>query len=93
MKIYIFTLEGCIYCKKLKNTLKKNSISFIDVDIDKNEELWNTIIKQTGYDYAPTVYITKENDEFGNVYVPQIDYEDDKDMLQIIKNLINVREK
>lgn len=93
MKIYVFTLNGCGYCKKLKNTLDSNSISYIDVDVDENEDLWDIVVAQTGNDFVPTVYITNDDDDFGEVYVPDVDYKDDKEMLQIIKDLINLREK
>lgn len=86
-KIYIFTMNGCGHCKSLKSHLKKLNISFVDVDVDENEVLWNEVVKQTGYDYVPTVYVTKDGQDSGTIYVPSVDYEDEKDIIRILSDL------
>lgn len=88
-KIYMFTLKGCSHCKSLKSTFNKHSIQFFDLDVDKNEKMWEHVVEQTGYDYVPTVLIYDEENEDGEVYVPSIDFEDEEDMVRIINERKN----
>ena len=87
-QLAIFTLNGCNLCAKLKHELKKQSIPFHDIEITKNRELWGKIVEQTGEDILPTIFI--QTDELGNglVYTPGRDFQDIKEIIEIIKNNI-----
>lgn len=85
--IVIFTLNGCLHCKNLKNRLNELSIPFIDVEIGQNQKLWDQVVEQTGHNVLPTVFIRKENTEEGPVYVPGRDYETEDQIVEILKNL------
>ena len=85
--IVIFTLNGCLHCKNLKNRLNELSIPFIDVEIGQNQKLWDQVVEQTGHNVLPTVFIRKENTEEGPVYVPGRDYETEDEIVEILKNL------
>jgi hypothetical protein len=86
--IIVFTLNGCIHCNSLKQRLKKLSIPYIDVEITKNENIWNQVVEQTGHDSIPTIFIKKKNTDDGPVYVPGRDYESEDEIVEIIKKYI-----
>jgi glutaredoxin len=85
--IIIFTLNGCLHCKNLKNRLNELNIPFIDVEIGQNQKLWDQVVEQTGHNVLPTVFIKKENTEEGPVFVPGRDYESEDEIVEILKNL------
>jgi glutaredoxin len=86
--IYVFTLNNCPYCQELKDKLNESSISFHDVEISKNKELWQSIVVQTGYDLLPSVFIRNENDIDGLIYTPGRDFQDLNEIIEIIKSII-----
>ena len=86
--IVIFTLNGCVHCAELKKKLADLSMPFHDIEITKNRDLWNKIIDQTGYDILPTVYIQEDNEGNGLVYTPGRDFQDNDEMIEIIKRSI-----
>jgi glutaredoxin len=85
-KIYVFTLDGCAYCTFLKNKLNDLNIPFTEIEVTVNEHLWDQVVKQTGLDNLPTVYIQKENKDTGPVYVPDRDFNNQDEIIEIIKN-------
>lgn len=87
-KIYVFTLDGCGYCTYLKAELNDLGIPFTEIEVTVNEHLWNQVVKQTGYDNLPTVYIQKENQESGPVYVPGRDFDSQDEIIEILKNYV-----
>ena len=46
-QVLLFTLNGCGHCKTLKERLNKESLPFTEVEVGKNQELWNKIVEQT----------------------------------------------
>jgi glutaredoxin len=86
--IYIFTKNGCSHCKELKKKLTNESISFYDVEITKNNEIWENVVSQTGFDILPTVFIVNDNDNIGTAYTPGVDFKDVNEIVEIIKNII-----
>ncbi len=85
-KIYVFTLDGCAYCTFLKNKLNDLNIPFTEIEVTVNGHLWDQVVKQTGLDNLPTVYIQKENKDTGPVYVPDRDFNNQDEIIEIIKN-------
>jgi glutaredoxin len=83
--IVIFTLNGCGHCQSLKRRLQEISIDFTEIEIDANEEIWKQVVRQTGEDVIPTIFIKKENDENGPVYVPGRDFQSEDEIVEIIK--------
>lgn len=84
----IFTLNDCPYCFELKKTLSDLSIPFHDVEITKNKKLWDFIVSQTEQDLLPTVLIHTNNQGDGLVYVPERDFQDLDEIIEIIKKNI-----
>lgn len=87
-KIIIFTLDTCIHCKSLKKRLENDNISYVDVDIDSNQNLWDDVVNQTGHNVVPSVYVQKDEMEDGPIYIPGKDFEDEETIVNIIKTYI-----
>jgi len=87
-QILIFTLNGCLQCRDLKMKLTEQSISFKDIEITKNQELWKQVTSQTGYDLLPTVFIQNDDNSTGTVYIPDRDFQDINEIIEIIKSNI-----
>lgn len=87
-KIYIFTINGCSHCSELKKRLKDENITFNDVEITLNRPLWEQVVSQTGHDILPTVLLQDEKDGNGTVYTPGRDFQDNDEIIKIIKNNI-----
>ena len=60
MKIIIYTLEWCPHCQALKSYLKKRKLEFENIDVEKNEEQAEYIIKKTGLEGFPIIDINGE---------------------------------
>lgn len=87
-QIYVFTLHGCVYCMNVKKTFKKESIPFTEVEITVNEDLWKQVLEQTGEDIVPTIFVKKGDTDEGDVFLPDKDYKDESDLLEIIRKYI-----
>ena len=87
-KIIIFTMDGCIHCKSLKKRLRVDSIPYVEVDIDNNQDLWNDVVNQTGHNVVPSIYIQKDENENGPIYIPGKDFEDEDEIVKIIRTYI-----
>jgi glutaredoxin len=68
--------------------LTEQSISFKDIEITKNQELWKQVTSQTGYDLLPTVFIQNDDNSTGTVYIPDRDFQDINEIIEIIKSNI-----
>ena len=88
--IYIFTLPGCLACAMLKSSLKRENISFIEIDTTTNRDLWNSILDQGASNLLPTVFIKSSDSEEGDLYTMKINFNDTQQMVEILKaNYIN----
>lgn len=86
--IVIFTLNGCGHCQSLKKRLNDISIPYTEIEIGANEEIWTQVVRQTGEDVIPTVFIKKNDNEDGPVYVPGRDYQNEDEIVEIIKTYV-----
>ena len=84
----VFTLNTCVLCGELKRRLAEESISFHDIEIIRNRELWDQVVSQTGHDILPTVFIQTDAEGNGQVYTPGRDFQDIDEIIEIIKNNI-----
>jgi glutaredoxin-like YruB-family protein len=57
MKVVVYTTPACPYCVLVKNFLKKNNISFDEIDISKDEKKKEELIKKSGYMRVPVTEI------------------------------------
>ena len=58
--VKVYSTPTCVYCKTLKGYLKKNSIEFEDIDISKDEQQLQKMIKDSGQMGVPVVDIDGE---------------------------------
>lgn len=88
--IYVFTLPGCLACAMLKSSLKRENISFIEIDTTTNRDLWNSILDQGVSNLLPTVFVKSSDSEEGDLYTMKINFNDTQQMVEILKaNYIN----
>jgi len=55
--IKVYSTPTCVYCKTLKEYLKKNNIEFEDVDVSKDEKQLQKMIKDSGQMGVPVIDI------------------------------------
>jgi glutaredoxin len=87
-KIIVFTLNGCGHCLVLKKQLNEDNIEFTEIEVSKNNEVWDQVVKQTGHNSLPTVFISLNGEDDGPVFVPGRDYKDKDEIVKIIKTYI-----
>lgn len=58
--VKIYSTPTCVYCKTLKGYFKKNNIEFEDIDISKDEQQLQKMIKDSGQMGVPVVDIDGE---------------------------------
>lgn len=83
--LHIFTMSGCEECKTLKETLTRESINFIDLDITVYSDEWDMVVKSTKQNMVPTIFMKLQDGE-GKIYVPNVDFNSIEDILHIITN-------
>jgi glutaredoxin len=87
-KIIVFTLNGCIHCVELKKDLNNQNIPFTELEIELNKDIWDIVVKQTGHNSLPTVFIGLNGEDEGPVFVPEKDYQSKEDLIEKIKNYL-----
>lgn len=53
MDIKVYTTPNCTWCKKLKEWLKKNKLSFQELDISENDNYRDEVIEKSGQMAVP----------------------------------------
>jgi glutaredoxin len=86
--IIVFTLDGCVHCVELKKELNNENIPFTELEIGNNKDIWDVVVKQTGHNSLPTVFIGLNGEDEGPVFVPERDYTSREDLIEKIKNYI-----
>lgn len=87
-QIFIFSLRGCGHCKTLKEKLNEESILFTELEINSNREIWDQVVKQTGLNILPTVFIKKGDSDDGPVFVPTRDFSSTEEIVEKLKNYV-----
>ncbi len=78
-------MMGCPYCKNLKDSLNELEIKYTDIDVDANPEIWERVVEQTKQQVLPMIYITENNTSEGIIYIPGTDYQEEYEIIDIIK--------
>lgn len=55
--IVIYTSSYCSYCRRARALLDSKGVCYTVLDVDANPRLWDEIIKRTGCDTVPQVFI------------------------------------
>ena len=58
--VKIYSTPTCVYCRTLKEYLKRNEIAFQEVDVSKDEKELQDMIKKSGQMGVPVVDIDGE---------------------------------
>jgi len=58
--VKLYSTPTCVYCKTLAGYLKKNGIEFEEIDISKDEQQLQKMIKDSGQMAVPVVDIDGE---------------------------------
>jgi len=65
-KVVAYTLEGCPACEELKTKFDKMGLTYENVVMNDNEEMWDKLAEMGGSDFAPQVmvesYLIKEEE-------------------------------
>jgi glutaredoxin len=84
-QIFIFSLSSCGHCKTLKEKLNELLIPYTDLEINSHIEIWDQVVKQTGFNILPTVFIKKGETDDGPVFIPSRDFTSQEELLEKIK--------
>ncbi len=81
-KVVVYALDGCPACIELKDKFDQIGLTYENVIMDDNEEMWDKLAEMGGSEFAPQVqvegYLIKENE-----------YEDVMDLIsQTLSNLL-----
>lgn len=65
-EVTVYALESCPACIELKEKLDKIGLTYENVTMDGNEDMWKQLDEMGGSDFAPQVqvegYLIKENE-------------------------------
>ena len=76
MEILMYTMNNCLFCKKLKETFDKEGIIYEERDYKKYEAEWTKVKMLTGIPVFPTLQVD------GRYYCPNRDFKSDEDALR-----------
>ena len=84
-EIFVFSLNGCSYCKTLKEKLIEENIPYTELEINTHREIWEQVVKQTNMNILPTVFVRKGDTDDGPVFVPNRDYSSVEELVEKLK--------
>ncbi len=79
-KVTVYTMEGCEYCKSIKEELDKNNIEYTEILTNEYQEQWNKVIRLTNLPATPTIYYK----DF--YFIPGRDFNSPQNLINILKN-------
>ena len=85
--VVVFTMDGCPYCVMMKDQLNEQSIDFVELDIDKNEEEYELFKKITNNEFVPSFMIYEKvgGKHVPSFYCPERDFNEITEGVEIIK--------
>ena len=90
--IIVYTMKGCPFCTEFKDMLAENGIDFYDRDIHEYQEEYQLFTEITKSELIPSLMIIEgdENDYESYLYVPEKDYQELSEALDIVKKKLNI---
>jgi len=58
------------------------------IEVNKNQELWNKIVGQTNNQYLPAFYIKQDDTNRGPFFCPEKDFKNDDEAIELIKRYV-----
>ena len=90
--VVVYTMKGCPFCGIIKEELDKESIPYVERDIDEYVEEYNEFSKVTENEYVPALMLLTldENDDASNVKLlaPDRDFQDIYEGVSMAKKYI-----
>lgn len=85
-------MKGCPFCTEFKDMLAENGIDFYDRDIHEYQEEYQLFTEITKSELIPSLMIIEgdENDYESHLYVPEKDYQELTEALDIVKKKLNI---
>jgi glutaredoxin len=80
VRVKVFSMKGCPHCENLKNKLNENNIDYIEIDIDENEELYETFSKKVDNEFLPAILIDR------TAFVPEKSFNTIDEAVELVKN-------
>lgn len=59
-KVVLYTMSHCPACKELKNKLDHLHITYENVEMEGNDDVWKILREEGGKDYVPQVRVEKK---------------------------------
>jgi glutaredoxin len=90
--IIVYTMKGCPFCVQFKNMLSENGIEFYDRDIHEFQDEYQLFVEITGSELIPSLMVIEGNGEDyeSSLYVPERDYNELTEALDIVKKKLNI---
>lgn len=93
MKIaVVYTMKGCPFCSMIKEELDKESLPYLERDIDDYQEEYEEFSNATQNEYVPALMLLTldENENASNVKLlaPERDFEDIFEGVKMVKKYI-----
>tara|TARA_R110002167_G_scaffold330335_1_gene536988 strand:- start:38 stop:310 length:273 start_codon:yes stop_codon:yes gene_type:complete len=83
-KVILYTTKDCPYCLDLKSLLNNTAIKYEMVDVDENEKQWDDLCETLNVEFVPTVIISDENEGTGNVFTPDVHFDEVSECFDLI---------
>ncbi|MDB3870633.1 glutaredoxin family protein [bacterium] len=83
-KVILYSTKDCPYCVELKNSLNNAAIQYEMVDVDENEKQWDDLCETLNVEFVPTVIIADENNGTGNVFTPDVHFDEVSECFELI---------
>ncbi len=59
-EVTLYTTKVCPYCIRALRMLSKKDVTYRNIDVNKNRELYEKIKEETGSDTVPQIFIGEE---------------------------------
>ncbi|MCB5261744.1 MAG: glutathione S-transferase N-terminal domain-containing protein [Candidatus Cloacimonetes bacterium] len=59
-KIVVFSTPSCSWCKKIKEYLKSNGLTYKEIDVSKDSAARADMIRKTGQEGVPQTWINNQ---------------------------------
>ncbi len=84
MKVKLYTIQNCPYCKELKGLLEKEGIEFDEIDVNQpeNEVEYANLSKITKSEDVPIVRVGKQ------LLVPNVSFRSIKEAAELTKKFL-----